>query len=116
MNDLDWDAEFDFVTSLNKCSDNLMLGSPTAASKKTRKNVERAFEAVKEIKKESPDSISKRAFRKKVYKFLIPGIWSFILPLLISVVLRLVVEYLIGRLFQGEGEQIAYGDVHLPPE
>ena len=40
MNNLDWDAEFDFVTGLNKCSDNLMLGSPTAASKKTRKEPE----------------------------------------------------------------------------
>ena len=49
MNDLDWDAEFDFVTGLNDCSDKLMRGSPTAATKKARKDVERRLKPLKKL-------------------------------------------------------------------
>lgn len=103
MNDLDWEAEFKAVTKIAKCTDRDLKVNTDKKTARRRKDVEKAFYAVKTVAEDYPD-IPKREFRKKVYREIIPGIWPIIMTAFISVLIRYVIEYLIDKLYSPADE------------
>lgn len=103
MNDLDWEAEFKAVTEITKCTDRDLEINVNEQTVRRRKDVEKAFYAVKTVAEDYPD-IPKREFRKKVYKEIIPGIWPIIIAAVISVLVKYVIEYLIDKLYPPDDE------------
>lgn len=117
MNKLDWEQELDRVTWTHDCSDKVMKGKPTRQQRKDRRNVEKAFAAVQRAHAADPSQMDRDAFRKSVYGFILPGLGWFLGQILITLVVRLVVNYLIDRLFNSSNEgEIVYGDVHVSPK
>jgi hypothetical protein len=111
MNDLNWEAEFNILAQRHDCSDSAMRGRPSKKAIKNRKELEKAFAAVKSAAKENPGIEDSELLKKKVYSFLFPGVFSFLIPILISVLMRIVIEHLIDKLFSsgsdyGGGEEI----------
>lgn len=117
MNELNWDEEFERATWQHGCSDKLMQGKPSRRQRKNRRDVNRAFAAVKEACASDPLESDPAVFKKTVYSFLMPGLGWFLGKILITLVIRLVVDRLVDQLFSGknEGEPV-YGDVPVPAE
>lgn len=117
MNKLDWEQELDRVTWTHDCSDKAMKGKPTRQQRKDRRNVEKAFAAVQRAHAADPSQMDRDAFQKSVYGFILPGLGWFLGQILISLIIRLVVNYLTDRLFDSSNEgEIVYGDVHVSPK
>jgi len=111
VNKLDWDNQLEQVLDSHDVSDKAMKGKSTRAERKKRRDVEKAFVAVQKAYAANPTESNPEAFRRQVYGFLGLGILG---QILLSLIIRLVVDYLIDQLFSSdEGEQ-AYGDVHVP--
>ncbi len=116
MKDLDWDLEFNDIARIHNCSDKVMRGKPSSRAIRDRRDIEKAFAAVKAAKGESTPAISKKEFRKKAYSFAIPGVWPILVQIFLSALIKMVIEYLISRMYASEGESTVYGDIQLPPE
>ena len=98
MRDIDWNITFEQLATQLDCSDKLLKGKPSAKLLKRREELEKAFEAVKKVAEDHP-KLNSKAFRRKVYTMLFPGLWPFIAMALLSTVIRMVVEYLIEQLY-----------------
>lgn len=107
MREIDWDVELnELCLQLNG------YGGDSKDNEKKRKDLLKAFEAVKAVALKYPN-LSKSAFRRKVYSYFFPGLWSFIAMALLSTVIRMVVEYLIEQLYPDDKEQ-NNGSISIP--
>jgi len=107
MNDLNWEDEFSILTQKHECSDSVMRGRPSKKAVKTRRELEKAFAAVRSAAEENPDIKDPELLKKQVYSFLFPGMFSILIPILISVLMRIVIQHLLDKLFLSES---GYGD------
>lgn len=116
MKDLNWDLEFENIARIHNCSDKVMRGKPSSRAVKDRKEIEKAFAAVKSAKAEVTSAASKKEFRKKAYSFAFPGVWPILVQIFLSALIKLIIDYLISRIYESEGESTIYGDIQLPSE
>jgi len=104
MRSLDWDKEFKSLAKEHGCSDEIMRGRPSKKAIKDRRDLEKAFNAVRTVTEKNPDISCPEELRKEVYSFFFPGLMTFLIPILLSVLLKIAIEYLIEHLFSEPGQ------------
>lgn len=114
MRNIDWNTAFEQLAIQLDCSDSVLKGKRSVKLLKRREELDKAFETVKKIAQENPN-LSSKAFRRKVYATLFPGLWPIVVMTLLSTVIRMVVEYLIGQLYP-EDKELNNGSISVPPE
>ena len=59
---------------------------------------------MKAVAENNPEISSKEVMKEEVYSFLFPGLLMFLIPILLSVLLKIGIEYLIDYWFSTKAE------------